>query len=670
MARPRRSPSTEPLVLPGRELASPSRPGRPAPSTPLQSGHPPTPDENSSVLVNQTLGVDDNLPPSSPPSDQSSSLPTSPTVAAVRRAKKGKGRAKPLTSRNRSVSPLILSPDIPLFRPLTDDPPQPAESSTASPGESRKRRRTTTATHDTGDATGTTLRSQTTPPEMRAFPIIDDRDSDIVMADRSTPRLRRVSVSSVPSSEGIRHSHPDRPPIPPPHLPQQMRHISYTTRPGIASPPPGSTHVPFEQMGPPPLPNALPVPERAPSTPPPPYPYPHHPPPPSSSPSETNGIPGQSEQHARASAFEQARRHLHLGPFLHGAPPPGIPLGAPHGVPLQVTRAPAGGWRRIQGDDHYWRIRGMDPQQLDAWTSDHGPAVLVQVPGVGAGDPGVFDRLAAIRDLLRTYFGMDNITITAAIPPSENARPNSEPFFNIIRGPDLSWDDVEELATIQWLSTPTLTVNFEPFVFEAPTFLGAWRHIERFGDASEAGIRRAFQRGLRSEVMRIGITRLLMNDIENDGLWAGYTVGDAYRAILESVEVRILPNRRAGHSNEPLALLYCLSPTAFPPEWILFRDHVQMYQYGSAHEGSPEFVTHHLWCSICHSTDHPTHHCYLPNVHGWFGPTHPPPRRTNQAQPPHRGPPNPRGRRGPGPDRRGRDTHRDDRGPSGSGIRR
>ena len=67
----------------------------------------------------------------------------------------------------------------------------------------------------------------------------------------------------------------------------------------------------------------------------------------------------------------------------------------------------------------------MDPQQLDAWLSDQGPSVLVQIPGVGASDPGVFDRLSSIRELLRTYFDLNNITVTAAIPPCAPVSPAS-----------------------------------------------------------------------------------------------------------------------------------------------------------------------------------------------------------------------------------------------------
>ena len=604
-ARPPRSPSpaagqtTTPSVFSVRADA-PTPMGRGQPQTTQLTTEAP-----SSELVARDLDLV-RLPPSSPPSD-SSSPPSSPTVEAVRRARKGKGRARPRPLASQSVSQLPAL-GTPALRP--DLPPGVGRAP-----DSRKRRRIDAGSLPDDDDTGLSLRSQQNASEGQPVRNGIASDSDVEMAERvSPPTVPLVtpscSVDQDPEVNAQAGTATHQP---------QMRSASYVTRPGIASPPP---RVPvLERLTSPSVLSAGSPSDIARQTPPPPYSFSHRPNPGAMMSDRPSRTPPPSQHN-----LQEPRRRPHQGPPFQSMPPPGLPLGTP--IPLQVTRVPAGGWRRIQGDDHYWRVRGMDPHQLEAWLGDQGPAVLVQVPSIGASDPGVFDRLAAIRDLLRTFFELDNVTVTAAIPPDGAHRANSEPFFNIIRGPGLSWADVEELVEIQWLSTPSLMLNFKPFAFEAPTFLGAWRHIERFGDASELGIRRAFQRGMQSEVMRIGITRLLAGDIENEGLWAGYTVQEAYRSLLRSIEVRIISNRRAGENAEPLALLYCLSPTAFPPEWLLFRDHVQMFPYGTAANGSPEFVTHHLWCTICHSTDHPTHQCYLPSVHGWFGPQLPVPRRT------------------------------------------
>ncbi|KAH9938234.1 uncharacterized protein B0H18DRAFT_1112412 [Fomitopsis serialis] len=480
----RREPPTSP---PSVSLPS-SREPSPGASTYLvhdTTGNPPA--DDFAISANVTL-VEDAPPLSESP-------PPSPKSIARRRRAKGKGRAR-TRPRRRSPSPDVLPDLLPVEDwdaedDDVDDEPVPLRALLAIPANNA--------------------------PRSRAF-VTDEELEDIIMSDDRVDDRRSDNerTTSVPQASDLAtpaysHTHPPRTPYPSPamtsqrDLPAMAGVFDAHLRAG------GSVAASRGSSVPPWASSPIPIPRSR--SPPPPY--------------------GQQPFHPAA---PPASAPIHHGPPVVGHPQAAPPLAPavmgnrpPRRFPpmTMLTRPPYGGWRRVEGNDSYWRVRGMNADQIEAWMEDESPAALVQIPELGATDPGVWDRLIAIRTALQRYCGVENASVTAPLPGPGPNRPNSEPFFYIIR--DITQAQADELVARRWVSAPEITMGFEPWRFDAPFFLGAWRHIERFPDTTEEGMARVVRDALRVEDVADAIRGLIAQDIHTLFTFAT-SHGDATRA--------------------------------------------------------------------------------------------------------------------------------------------
>ncbi|KAH9910872.1 uncharacterized protein B0H18DRAFT_962734 [Fomitopsis serialis] len=559
----------------------PAAPASPAPSEPAPS-RTPSPELTPRERIQDGIdgGGSDPLQPSDSEADET--------------PERGEGQG-PARRRRRSLTPDDL-PDL-LEVPDSDDedenvPPPPPRRVVS---DARKRRRTTADFSD-DEPEPVTARVQNA-PHSSAF-ITDEELADVIMGEADgghafvagADPVEAMNQASRLRTISLHVTYPRTPfPSPSPSFqPEPQEHRTGSVLRDVGGSNAASRGSSAQTWA------SSPIPIRRTPTPPPPY---------GRQPSLQPAAPPVLAPIHQFPDFQRAAARAPRPPA--GLPPPiPPPPHAPHhpppyrlAPPNALTRPPTGGWRRVEGGDIFWRIRGMDSDQVEAWMQD--------IPEVGAADPGVWDRLLAIKAALRRYFAMNDVTVTAALPGPGPQRPNSEPFFHIIRG--ITQAQANDLAQCRWLSAPEITLGFEPWRFDAPFFLGAWRHIERFGDTSEDGMASSVRDAFEDDEIANAIRGLIAEDIAAvGGLWTGFDVDDVFDILLDSIMVRSLPWRRNPRTAEPLALIYCQSPTADATAWLHFRNIVQHLRFGSAQTGAPEFTTSRLWCTICHSTDHPT----------------------------------------------------------------
>ncbi|KAH9932944.1 uncharacterized protein B0H18DRAFT_1115590 [Fomitopsis serialis] len=297
------------------------------------------------------------------------------------------------------------------------------------------------------------------------------------------------------------------------------------------------------------------------------------------------------------------------GPIQPLAPAQGAP------PPLAMTRPPADGWPRIQGNVLDLPYQNVSPAQAAEWRKATDKHVFIHFPGRGVHDRGNFGRLCAADAILRTSLGVLTPSITqpiAAVPPT---LPNSNPIY--YRVGNLTTAQRDRLLREGWVSTNDGTfgiISSDPI---PPTFIGAWRHPERLGATTAEGMAHGFVEGMESEEMFQCIELTLTTDIGSGGRWRHVTVREAHRFIINSIKVRkIMLRMSRDDEEEPVALLYMESPTADATAWANFRERVRSFQFGGPYAGPPELITRPFYCLYCHSVDHPTHACILPTTPG------------------------------------------------------
>ena len=282
-----------------------------------------------------------------------------------------------------------------------------------------------------------------------------------------------------------------------------------------------------------------------------------------------------------------------------------------------LTPTPQGGWRVIQGDNPLWKFSNQNAEQVSAWMNDDTPSCLAHIPGLGATDEGRWVRRGHIESVLRKYLGDESITVTLPTPSNPQPRRNAAPYFYLVRAADHR--AIKALTDMIWLSSIELTIGFIRLDLDPPTLVAAFQDIHAFVATTEAGIADLVIDALIA--MADIIVSIIIDDIANNGRWQAFSALEAFDHILHSVRVRIIHRKLRGDVIDPIALIYCQSPTADVGGWEAFCHHIQNYPFGSVHSGHPSQATTSLWCALCHSFDHPTGLCYLPDVPMWHGPT-------------------------------------------------
>lgn len=315
----------------------------------------------------------------------------------------------------------------------------------------------------------------------------------------------------------------------------------------------------------------------------------------------------------------------------NSSPPPAPPPGPQRAGTIScarppafiATRRPRTGWRDIAQRNFTSRNEGQCPRQAAAWAADPRNAILLHLPGHGAQDPGTEDRIAHAQGVFRDRLGvnLDNVDFIPAIPAAAGSRgSNTAPYYIAVFG--LPEDVIDHIVAEGWVSTPEGTFRAEPMHAPPPRFQGVFMHPRRFGSVTEAGIeariRRTIQDGGRNEEE---VRTYIANDIADDGRWSHVDEDTVFNHLVRSIHVHVIPYQVRGGASEPLALVYIESPTADSNEWEAFRAFIMNLVYGDDLTGHPTPFTGTMWCSICHSHDHPTGLCDLPAVPGWNGPT-------------------------------------------------
>ena len=285
--------------------------------------------------------------------------------------------------------------------------------------------------------------------------------------------------------------------------------------------------------------------------------------------------------------------------------------------PLTLTPTPQGGWRTIQGDNPLWKFGNQNADQVSAWLNDESPSCLAHIPGLGATDEGRWVRRGNIESILRRHFRDDSITVTLPTPAIAQARRNAVPYFYLIRADDPRI--TQPLVDMIWMSTTELTIGFVRLDLDPPTLVAVFQDIHAFVATTEVGIADMVIDAL-IEMADI-VVSLIIDDIAHDGRWRAFSALEAFDHIIHSVRVRIIHRCIRGDIIDPVILIYCQSPTADTGGWEAFRHHIQNFPFGSTHSGHPSPCTASLWCTLCHSFDHPTGLCYLPTIPMWHGPT-------------------------------------------------
>lgn len=314
------------------------------------------------------------------------------------------------------------------------------------------------------------------------------------------------------------------------------------------------------------------------------------------------------------------------------------------------TETPKGGWRPIQGSTPSWRTENVRRRQVEAWGKDTAYSVLVQEIGKGACDNNATDR-ARLEEEVTSRF-LDNpvkVQLTEAeVPPSAK---NRFPFYR--RMLVQSAEDQKRLIEQGVLSTPDITMQFEPLANELPTHVATYRQANCFGvtmTASDEELEKTVEKAVRMMLSRPEVKATIIETIEQDstperpGRWSNKTPKKAFRYIRRTVKAIVTKKELPSGEHETLVAVYCQSPTTDPGCWKVFRDWFRSLPFGSDAGGRPIVFEGTLWCALCHTTDHDTGGCYMARVNGFFGEV--PNKLTGQKNQAYRGGPPKRGRGG------------------------
>ncbi|KAH9920049.1 uncharacterized protein B0H18DRAFT_957235 [Fomitopsis serialis] len=315
--------------------------------------------------------------------------------------------------------------------------------------------------------------------------------------------------------------------------------------------------------------------------------------------------------------------HFAPGPFPVALAGPAQPIAQAHGLPppSAMTRAPKDGWLAIQGDFVMWPLKNVKRSQAAEWSADPDSYVLLHFPGQSASDKrGHRTRLRIADTILKKWLGTLKAKITQPLPEVPSSKPNSDPVY--FRVGNITPPERARLIDNPWASTVDGTVGIVPPPQHPPTFMGAWLNPERLGE-TEDEVTAGFVEGFLEEDIDEMTRSMLVTEIRDDGRWGHLTFEEAHNAIISSIWTRQITvhEDRDDPDGEPVVLLYVESPTSDEAEWKKFRNRVRAHAFGNLLAGPPELVTKAYYCMYCHSIDHPTDACSLPNTPGWHGPS-------------------------------------------------
>lgn len=296
------------------------------------------------------------------------------------------------------------------------------------------------------------------------------------------------------------------------------------------------------------------------------------------------------------------------------------PPSAARAAAVVKLQAPQKGWPLTQGDDCEWKTKDQDDAQAQAWCLEASPedAVLLTIAGRGANDDGSYRREGDLRELLEEAWGVKKAHLKPASPKGVTPRPNFEPLYLLLG--QLSPTKVTEILNEPWASNEKITIRAIPWTDDPPTHVATF-YQRRLPERTEECAIATIRAGLRTAPTSRAIREMINEERRAGRDWLDAHTDEVFEHILESVDVHFLDICRRGQVPDPIFTVYVEPPTSDAKRWLDFKNLIRGTRFGRAADGYLRLYMGRLWCKICHTTDHPTGKCPMPDVPGWKGPS-------------------------------------------------
>ncbi|TFY69006.1 hypothetical protein EVJ58_g667 [Rhodofomes roseus] len=303
---------------------------------------------------------------------------------------------------------------------------------------------------------------------------------------------------------------------------------------------------------------------------------------------------------------------------------------------VEFTAEPEGKWRKIQFRSPEGMFEGQSERQVKQWRAlaANVRCVLVMFAHHGACDKDseYWTRASLLQELLRYRFDVSERQLLAPEPaPGRRNGLNIGPWCFLVH--NLSELQEFVLANFGWCSSRYLSVHFSRFPPPPPDFLTILDGSLAFMSTEPLVVRRIVVANFQREPLLSTTIDVIRDDKKAGakGKWGDTAIKDAYRSIVESIEVRVMPRQLKKGTPNPLFVIYCDPPTISSRGWATFREAVRRQPFGMP-GGAPAVVsTEEFQCKLCHSMDHKVGLCDLPKLDDWYGPR---PTEDDQVPPP------------------------------------
>ncbi|TFY62964.1 hypothetical protein EVJ58_g3519 [Rhodofomes roseus] len=247
-----------------------------------------------------------------------------------------------------------------------------------------------------------------------------------------------------------------------------------------------------------------------------------------------------------------------------------------------------GSFRGVQGDDAEKKHKGMAPVQKHSWDDldEEEPTLAMMIANHGTEEPGIGEREQMIINLFRLLLRVLGISVLSAYSLTGFHGMNTEPFWYLGRGIPLRV--IIALVKLGWLNTSSITLHFDFWRDTNPHLCAMFRLVHRFGAQSKAEYEDVVRRELVESDLYDTLYDVVTRDMERGGVWSNYIRVDALNAIVDSVDVEVLPCKVSQTTWESIAMIYLVPPTTDPRDWLRFCTLLRKHGFGSDAAGHPD----------------------------------------------------------------------------------
>ncbi|TFY52946.1 hypothetical protein EVJ58_g9728 [Rhodofomes roseus] len=301
---------------------------------------------------------------------------------------------------------------------------------------------------------------------------------------------------------------------------------------------------------------------------------------------------------------------------------------------VEFTAEPEDKWRRIQFRTPDGMFEGQSEAQVKKWralaANVHCVLVMFAAHGACDRDNEYWTRISLLHELLRYRFGVPERLLAPELAPGRRQVDNTGPWCFLV--PNIS--EIQELVLtgFGWCSSRHISVYFMRFPPPPPDFLTILDGSLAFMTTEPAIARKI----VVASFLREPLFSTTIDTIKDDkragakGKWGETPIKDAFRSIVESIKVRVMPRKLSKGTPNPLFVIYCDPPTLNARGWTTFREAVLRQPFGMVGGAAAIVFTEEFRCTLCHSTDHKVGLCDLPKLEDWYGPR---PAEDGQQQP-------------------------------------